>query len=355
VFFDLTFVIDAYMEARVSTLFEISRFAGQVVTGLANGVAVVDRRHRIEYANEELLAIVGVSPGVLHRLPLRSALPFDGIDDLVMAARADAQGRRTTLYEFGDRHFRIAAIRLEHSVTGRDGLVALVLDDVSEVLQLGTALVHEQDRLDHILSSVQVLAWEMDRRDLTILAVSASSSELLGLRDVDAVGRPLLVDRIHEGDRERFSLACQGLELGHHDQLDHRIRTEEDTIWVRTALAATRAPSGAETVFGVTIPLATPSAVDSSPSDRLRGLLADFSRAARRSLEEAEEEDRLEGEWFTIDAVEPGRWFLDGLAQPLLVPRYLAEFARVGWRFRGDLVRVDGCWHLVVVDRVVGD
>ncbi|MCA9263747.1 MAG: hypothetical protein KDA60_07845, partial [Planctomycetales bacterium] len=52
VFFDATCVLDAYMEARATRLLQFRGYASQVIQQLRSAVAIVDREHRILYANE---------------------------------------------------------------------------------------------------------------------------------------------------------------------------------------------------------------------------------------------------------------------------------------------------------------
>lgn len=254
VFFDVTFVIDAYMEARSATLIQTGRFASQVVAGLANGVAIVDARGRIEHANEQLLAIVGVAAGVLHRMPIESALPFDGIGDLVSAARSSLTGRVTALYSAWGRSLRVTGVRMQRTGVASDDFVAVVVDDISEVVRASAALEHDERRFDHVLSAVDALAWEMDGDSLTVLAVSRAALSLTGMRETDLLGRATLIEMVHHDDRERFVALCRGLAEDDQIHLDHRIsRTDGDVRWVRTSMVATVEPTGSRTVSGVTV------------------------------------------------------------------------------------------------------
>ncbi len=90
VFFDLTFVIDAYVEARAAALVQTDRFAAPLIAGLSTGIAIVDRRNRIEVVNQHLLDLVGISASVAHRMAVADALPFAGIVELVAAVRDSA-------------------------------------------------------------------------------------------------------------------------------------------------------------------------------------------------------------------------------------------------------------------------
>ncbi|MEZ5229893.1 MAG: protoglobin domain-containing protein [Acidimicrobiales bacterium] len=95
VFFDLTFVIDAYVEARANALTQTDRFASQLIAGLSTGMAIVDVRNRIEVVNQQLLDLVGIPAAIAHRMPVADALPFAGIDELVDAVRQTGGQRRS--------------------------------------------------------------------------------------------------------------------------------------------------------------------------------------------------------------------------------------------------------------------
>lgn len=255
-FFDATFVIDAYLEARASSLLQTGRFASQVVTGLANGVAIVDSRDRIEFANDQFLDLVGVSPGVLHRMPLDSALPIAGIRDLIDAARSAASGRATAMHTIRARTLRLIGLRLDGTSTGRGVLVAVVVDDISDVLRVGADIEREDRRFEQVLDAVDAMAWEADAETLLLLAVSRAAAGLTGRRHVDLLGRAAFTDLVDPDDAAAFVAACRGLSAGVHAAVDHGVRHADGSARrVRTTMVGTAGADGRPTVSGVTIPV----------------------------------------------------------------------------------------------------
>jgi PAS domain S-box-containing protein len=252
-FFDMSFVIDAYLDARAQSLLQTGRFAKQVVTGLANAVAIVDGRDRVEYANEELLDLAGISAAVLRRMPVESALPLEGITALVDSARASAQGRATALHRFRGRDLRVSALRVQRS-DGEFGQVALVLDDITDVLRANADLEREDQRFDHVLAAVDALAWEIDLDTHAVVAVSRAAESFTGRRAVDLLGSPALLSLVHPDDRARMEALCRDLEPGQHERIDHRfIRDDGTERWVRSSVVGTTGPGGTRTVSGVSV------------------------------------------------------------------------------------------------------
>lgn len=136
-FYDLTFVLDAYLDARIDTLLDGQRFASQIVANLATGVAVVDARGRLEYVNEQLLAYVRQPTRTLRRLPLEHAFDLGGLNELVTVARASISGRASIMTRHRDRHLRVTAACLHRTITGDPGPVAIIVDDLTEVVRAG--------------------------------------------------------------------------------------------------------------------------------------------------------------------------------------------------------------------------
>lgn len=260
VFFDATFVIDAYLGARADTLLQTGRYAEQLVSGLASGVAVVDDRGRIEHANAQLLEMVGTPAGVLRRMPVESALPFPGIADLVDAARRAPAGRQTLGLRSRGRHLRITALPLRPTIGNARDLVAVVVDDISDVVRADERAARDGRAFDHVVAAVDAAVWELDAETLTVLAVSRPVEALTGRRDVDLLGRAG-TELVHPGDRARFAAACAEAAAGRPVHLEHRVAHEDGTVrGVRSALSGLVDPRGVRTVCGVTMLSASPHA-----------------------------------------------------------------------------------------------
>lgn len=253
-FFDVTFVLDAYMDARANTLVQIGGFATQVVAGLADGVAIVDARNRIEYANERLLSLVGIAPGLLHRLPLADAVPLPGLTDLVDVARQGFTGRATTIATAWGRRLKVTAVQLQRSLSGREGLVAIVFDDISEILRANRDTEHEGYQLDHVLVALNAILWEVEAERYTVLAISRGTERLTGWRDTDLLGRGLIADVIHPDDHVHFQSSCDALEPGERIEVFHRLVHRDGSFRpVRSWLVCGQNDDGSRTISGVTV------------------------------------------------------------------------------------------------------
>lgn len=231
-FFDMSFVIDAYLDAR----------------------------DRIEFANDPFLDMVGVEPAVLHRMPADAAVPIPGLRELLDTARTSVVGRVTTVHTVGARTLRVAALRLDASPGRRGPMVALVVDDISDALRANDQLAREGHRMDHVLDAVEAFVWEADADSLLLLAVSHSAERLIGVRDVDLLGRARFTDVVHTDDVRSVLVACSELRPGERADIVHRIvRADGSSRCVRSSVAAAFARPGETTISGVTIEVPAPA------------------------------------------------------------------------------------------------
>lgn len=252
--YDATFVLDAYLNARAETLLHGAHYASHIVASLNTGVAVVDARDRLEYANEQLLSFVGVPAGVLHRMPVQDALPLPELPELLDTVRRSPTGRSFALVRLGGSTLRVTAIHLHRTMTGREGVVALVLDDLSEVVRATTALGEQQRTMDQVLHSLRAVVWEMTAATLTLLAVSPTVEALTGLDGAELLGRSRWVELVHAEDRDRFVAVCRGLADGQAAQVEHRMRTAHGVYrWIRTFLVSSTGEDGTVLVGGVSV------------------------------------------------------------------------------------------------------
>lgn len=243
-FFDMSFVIDAYLDARAQALLQTGRFASQVMSGLVDGIAIIDARNRVEYADEQLLDLVGASAAVLRRMPLDSALPIPGAVELVEAARDAPSGRVSGVRRLRGRELRVTAMRVERSVGG-SGQVAVVLDDITELLRATSQHSRDDERFARIVGAVDAVAWEIDLGTGTLLAISGGAERLFGARPIDLLGTrlpPTLVP-------------LDGLQLdGAARSIDHAVTpVAGGTRWCRTSLVVTARDQGEQVATGVTV------------------------------------------------------------------------------------------------------
>ncbi len=260
-FFDLTFVLDAYLDARIDTLLDGQRFANQIVAHLATGVAVVDARGRLEYVNEQLLAYVRQPTRTLRRLPLEHAFDLEGLNELVGAARTSISGRASTMTHHRDRRLRVTAACLHRTVTGDPGPVAIIVDDLTEVVRAGAGVELDDRHLMNVLAAVSSIAWEIDQETLVMVALSRTLESLTGHRDIDLLGGdgwPAVLDV--DGNAEPAAVVAdrvRSLQPGQRAEVEHNLRTVDGRlVTARSSLVAGTGETGRPTVFGVTVGIA---------------------------------------------------------------------------------------------------
>lgn len=257
-FYDVTFVLDAYLDARIDALLDGQRFATQIVAHLATGVAVVDARGRLEYVNEQLLAYVRQPTRTLRRLPLEHAFDLEGLGELVTAARASISGRASTMTRHRDRSLRVTAACLHRTATGDPGPVAIIVDDLTEVFRAGTGVELDDRHLLNVLAAVSSIAWEVDQESLVLVAMSRTLESLTGHRDIDLLGGGGWGDVLDAGERHggppALTPAVRSLGDGHRVEVEHLLCTIDGRlIAARSSLVAGVGASGRPTVFGVTV------------------------------------------------------------------------------------------------------
>ncbi len=237
VFFDLSFVIDAYMEARVDTLLRTEGYANQLVAGLASAVAVIDARDCLLSANRTMLTLIGGDPGTLYRLPLERALPLPEAVNLVRSLRASGNLREVGIGRLGPRTLRCTVMWLTGNGSA-EHTIALVLDDITDILRLGHDFTRQADQFEQVADAAGALLWEMDVASGTIAMINRAALDLTGFRDVFFLGRPWAWhERIPEPERERFTQRAAALAAGAQAELDYPLRRADGSeIWVRTRL-----------------------------------------------------------------------------------------------------------------------
>lgn len=243
VFFDVSFVIDAYMDARADTLLRIDGYAAQLVAGLASAVAVVDDRDRLISANRTLLTMSGGDAAVLYMLPLDRALPIREAAPLVTALRAQmAAGGSPRLVgpgTLGPRRLRLTAVALTGQIDA-SGTVAVVIDDVTDLVRLAADLDRDRAEFDAVADGVGILLWEIDVATWTVTAINRAALEVTGLRDVAFLGRPMAwCHPIADADRDRVMTRLRALQPGERTEIDYRFRRADgQEVWLRSRVSA---------------------------------------------------------------------------------------------------------------------
>jgi PAS domain S-box-containing protein len=241
VFFDLSFIIDAYMESRADSLLRSEGYASQLVAGLASAVAVLDASDRLISANRTLVSVVSGDPAILYMMPVDRVIPIDEVAGLVRRVRGGEHGCVTGFGQLGARRYRVTAMPLSGGEAAL-GSVAVILDDITDLVRIGGDIDRQSDHFEQLADAVGSVLWEADTSSWTITAINRAAETLTGYRDVHFLGRPLAwIERIVEDDREGFMRRVGALAPGEQCEVDYRLRRADGTeIWARSRLARSR-------------------------------------------------------------------------------------------------------------------
>lgn len=252
VFFDLSFVLQAYVDARAAAVLRSDGFASELLAGLTAGVAIVDEQMRVDAVNPALLALFGLRPGLVRFVQLSEVLPIPEAVELVRGAWAKPTTRVSRVIERENRAFRATALQLS---TAGHPTVALVLDEITDIVRVQSEAQHTETTLSHALDSVGAFVWEADMATMTPSLVSRASLEVTGFRDVALLARPDgLLSLIPEPDRMAFRARCVALRAGDPCEIRHRlIKADASTVWLRTQVARAQRHDGSAWLSGVSI------------------------------------------------------------------------------------------------------
>jgi PAS domain S-box-containing protein len=253
VFFDVSFVLQAYVDARAQAVLRSDGFASELLAGLTAGVAIVDARMRVDAVNPALLSLFGLEAGFVRHVPLSEVLPIRAALQLVARAWERPQGRFTQVIDHGARYFRATALRL--TPTGATEHVALVLDEITDLVRVQSEVGETQRSLSQVIEAVEALVWEADDATFTFTLVSRPALSLTGHRDVALLGRAhAFTSLIPEPQRTAFLARCRGLAVGSRIEIKHPLnKADGSVVWLRSEVARVRDVDGAELLRGVSI------------------------------------------------------------------------------------------------------
>ncbi len=255
IYFDITFVIDAYMESRAMALLHVRGYANQLMAGLASAVVVLDHLMRVQFANESFIALAGMDRSLLYQMPLSEVLPQEDVQGLVNQLRQDGRSRVTRACQLGGAHFRVTAMVLEDSVHVQQRSLAVVFDDVSEMIRLSDTIEQDAYQYKRLTKVVTAVLWEMDWTTQTIHSISYPTLDLIGYRDVSFLGRAnAWMDRIVPEDRERVLRVGQALEVHQRASCEYRMRHADGRdLWVYTHMTRLASHPKERRIAGVTL------------------------------------------------------------------------------------------------------
>lgn len=254
VFFDVSFVLQAYVQARADAVLRSDGFAAELLAGLTAGVAVVDARLRVESVTPALLHLFGLDAGLVRYVHLGELLPLPAAVELARRAWEVSHPRVTAVIERDGRAFRATALRLTASGSPKES-VALVLDEITDIVHAQSDAQRSERSFAHVVDAVRVLMWECDDATFTLSLVSRSSVDVTGYRDVALLGRAhALTSLIPEPDRAAFIARCRALSPGAKAEVRHRvIKADGATAWARSEVARYSGPDGQSLLCGVTV------------------------------------------------------------------------------------------------------
>lgn len=274
VFFDVSYVMDAYMEARAETILRTEGYASQLVAGLTSGVLVIDGNRRVVSVNRTLLELLRVESAMLYRVPIEQVITLPELHKLLDCVEP---GRRASVTgKLAGRYCRLSVMRLDawEGVHGRP--MAIIVEDISELIRLATESEQNDARLAALIQSVDMAVWEMDPLATTIDLVSAPVLALTGYRDVYFLGRRDAWTRcLPEPDRNRFRAYAETLPVDGRGVLEYRmIRADGRQIWVRTSLRR-----GKSVLFGVTVDITNERLTEQRRVERDQALARDRAKS----------------------------------------------------------------------------
>lgn len=254
-FFDLSFVVDAYLDARAAALLRADGYAAALLAGLPQGVAVVDPTSLwIDSANPALLTMFGLDARLVRGVHVEALVPLSGIAAWLARFAAGHEPRAVAVLAAGPRQFRATAVRLADADAGSRSRIALVLDDLGETSRLRSVVDDLEGGLARLTASVAALVWEADQATGTIQLMAQPVLALTGYRDVHFLGRPgAWLALVPDDERAALAAAWSALRPGERSERIHRLRRADGEVaWVRSDVVAV-ATDGGPVIRGVTI------------------------------------------------------------------------------------------------------
>ncbi len=254
-FFDITFVIDAYMEARANSLLQVQGYASQLLSGLTSAVVVVDSRRRIQFANESFLALAGIDAAILYLMELSAVITLPELRDAFLKLQQDGVSRVRCLGSFGNRLLRMTVTELDVSIEKHRRSTAVVFDDISDMMRLSHSIQQDSRQYQRLTNIVSAVLWEMDWQTQIILSISHTVTDLLGNPDASLLGRQhAWIEMIVSEDQSRFEACCSGLEKGQRSTCEYRmLKSDGSQIWVRSDISRLHSESMTFCIAAITL------------------------------------------------------------------------------------------------------
>lgn len=237
--FDMTYIIDAYMEARISALVEMHGFAAHVLQQMTTGLLLVDADDRVRSANWSVIRILGLAAESLKGMQLADAVP--GLaPELIRIARARrADDEVTQTLHIGARRCRVRLMNVRDEAQVEQ--LAILIDDLTTVLDFLSASEVHESRFEEVVDELSIAVWEADAVSGMVEYITDPMERFFPQAAMRLLGRARAVDAlVHEADRDRFAEAWQAvLRAGRQVELEYRLPGER-RVWVRGRLTLVR-------------------------------------------------------------------------------------------------------------------
>ena len=254
VFFDLSFVLDAYMEARIRELLRTEQYAARLVSDMTAGVVVINGAEEVISANRAVIDMLGRDPGLLYRRPASEVLPFPALSDMIAQSLADPARRVIEIVHHKARQYRLTVMVLE-ARAGHRNQRGILIEDVTDVLGLARDMGRQDAEVEAIIASTRAVVWAAQPECGTMVSLSRAVVDVLGHRDVALLGRGNAMEElVHPEDRALFRALVDGLAMGERREAEHRMaRADGSVIWVRTITSLGRGAGDEPHVLGFTL------------------------------------------------------------------------------------------------------
>lgn len=251
-YFDATFVVDAYMEARAESVLRNEGYATRLVASLTAGICIIDDRHRVISANRSLLDLAGIDAAMLQHMPVATVLPIAALDEMLSQLDASRGTRVSAQCLFAGRRLRMTALHLQEG--DATSHIAIVLEDITELQSIANVIDQEASEMAALIHAAPDVLWAVELPSWTVLSISRQVLALTGRRDLAYVGRAdAWLAQLPESDRERLRRLAQTMQPGHSAELEHRIDHQDGgSAWALTRLRRLTKRDGREILVATT-------------------------------------------------------------------------------------------------------
>lgn len=256
VFFDVSFVMDAYLNARAATVLRTEGVASQLLSSLPVGVAILNDQFRVRSVNPALLRLLNVEAEVVRHMHAVDLVTDTRIGRGLDRVAKGLEAREELDFSFGGRSLRVSVARLNNGPSVRPTRqYVIMVSDMTNLTRLAPSLDDNHRMLVETLGAIPAVIWEAEYGTWIMQAVSAPVVELTGFRPEHFLGRTdALLDLIPEPDRTRLREAVTEMPEGGRVEMRHRLISPERGVrWVRTLLVRGRRGSGDGVLRGISL------------------------------------------------------------------------------------------------------